>query len=108
MRIGHFIFSLLITVSEEGERKMDSYMKAVELKVMWWPINQECIGCKFKVGCSKEEMKEMLIPEDEKNIDSELEPLAYHASKCSKGIVLGGLGTGSYECPEREEEKEKE
>ena len=65
----------------------------VRRRIMWWAINQICCGCDHKKYLEKKEMDELIAM-----ADGEDEELLYHASRCGRGIVLGMLGTGSYDC----------
>lgn len=86
---------------------MDNYIKAAVSRVMWWPINQQCVGCKHKQSLTLTDLqtlgmfKDIVIDENHNdNSNPEDEPLLYHASRCKVHNVLGRLGSGSYECSE--------
>ena len=84
---------------------MDNYRKAITNQIMWWPINQTCLGCKHQQQTTLQQMQDLdMFPnavEDDSGITGIQEneaPLAYHGSTCGKKQVRGELGTGIYEC----------
>ena len=86
--------------------KVDNYMKAYENQIMWWPTNQECVGCIHSKKMYFQDLQDLGMFPDVISIDEErisIHPddacLAFHANKCERNIVLGTLGTDEYECP---------
>lgn len=84
--------------------KVDNYMKAYENQIMWWPTNQECVGCMHSKKMYFQDLQDLGMFPDVINIDGEhINPddatLAFHANKCNRNIVLGSLGTNEYQCP---------
>lgn len=81
---------------------LDNLLKTRALNIMWWPINQECVGCIHKINVTEEELiKAGLLTEEEGD-----DCIRYHASKCALNIYLGKLGTQSYECPSNNQGQE--
>ncbi len=81
-----------------------NFIKAAANRIMWWPVNQECADCLLNKRLSLADLQAQgIIPDLKKDeegncIPQDEEYLAYHASKCKLGLVLGALGTDSYEC----------
>ena len=70
------------------QESIDEFVAAFQLGIMWWPINQECIGCKHKCTLSEREYKTFAE-----------ELILNHGSKCA-------INTRPYErnnCEMREE-----
>jgi hypothetical protein len=74
-----------------------NYAEAHRRGLMWWPVNQECVGCIHKERMQIEDLQRLGIL-TEKTIDPDDEPLAYHASKCNLKLVLRD---GDYSCLSR-------
>ena len=71
----------------------NNYAEAHKRGVMWWPVNQECVGCIHKHRMQLEDLQSLGIITEE-TIDPEDAPLAYHSNKCNLKLVLG-----DYTCP---------
>ena len=92
---------------------MDNYMRAWENKIMWWPTNQECVGCIHKCNLSLQDLQNLGMFTEVKWVKGQgatgyspnESPLLYHASKCEHNIVLGRLGNNEFECNSRDHGK---
>lgn len=72
-----------------------NYAEAHKQGIMWWPVNQECVGCNHKKRLQVEDLQRLGLLTEE-SIEPDDEPLAYHASKCKLNLVLGD---NDYTCP---------
>jgi hypothetical protein len=48
---------------------MQNYLKASQRNILWWPINQTCVGCNHKVNLCLEELQKEGLFEDISPLD---------------------------------------
>jgi hypothetical protein len=82
---------------------MQNYLKASQRNILWWPINQICVGCNHKVNLCLEELQKEGLFEDISPLDPIKEanaPLIYHASRCNLNHGLSNIQRHNYTCPD--------